>query len=348
MKNLKQLQIFILIMAFLLPVFSLKAATLNFDSNNNKFGRGEVFAVEVKINDIETCINAVEARVKFDVDNLSIEDFSIGNSILSIWLNQPSKETISLANQTGGLIFSGGIPGGYCGQIPGDPGDSNVLGRVIFKVKNESVNYRTSLNFGESTILLNDGLGTEDTVVLNAFELELIDEESGNSENYEDELKKDKIRPEPFVVELHQNKDLFENRYYIIFQTVDKQSGIDRYEILEIRPGESVGEAPKRSLLDRLIKQERSEVDWRTVGTPHLLKDQTLESIIKVRAIDKAGNAREVSFIPPESERKTIRDASYKGLFMLLLIVSFIILSIVVIIIILKKSHAKKNKEDQL
>ncbi len=348
MKNFKQLKIFILLITFLFPVMILKAATLNFDHNNKQFGRGETFRVEIKINDVEACINAIEARVKFDIDNLSVEDFLIGNSILSIWLNQPDRDTISLANQTGSLTFSGGVPGGYCGQIPGDPGDSNVLGQIIFKVKDDSVNYKTSLDFGESIVLLNDGLGTEDEVVLNTLELELIDEESGNLEVYQEGLKNDKIKPESFVVELHQNLALFENQYYIIFQTIDKQSGVDRYEVLEIRPGESIGEAPKRSLLDRLIKQKRNIVDWRVVKTPHLLKDQTLESIIKVRAIDKAGNIREVSFIPPESERQTVRNASYKGLIMLLLIVGFIILSLLTIIIILKKSHAKKNKEDQL
>lgn len=335
------------LLSFLFLPFLTSASSLGFESNNSQYGRGETFGVKIKIDDVEFCVNAIEARVKYDTSVLQVEDFLIGESIINLWLNKPDIETISLANQTGSLVFSGGIPGGYCGKIPGDPGDTNIFGEIIFKVKEDSVNYRTDVEFGETRVLLNDGLGSEDELALASLSLEILDGESGNSEDYQADLKNDKTRPESFIVELRQDEGVFDNQYYIVFQTSDKQSGVDYYEVLEIRPGEKVGEKTKRSLLDRWLGLDRGIVEWRKTRTPHLLKDQTLESIVKVRAVDKAGNSREIPFIPPERERDEIKSASYKGFFVVLLTITLIVLSIIIIIIIRKKTHARKIKEDQ-
>ena len=42
----------------------------------------------------------------------------------------------------------------------------------------------------------------------------------------------------------------------------------------------------------------KQEAIWKVGDSPYLLEDQSLKSIIKVRAIDKAGNERIVEIIP--------------------------------------------------
>ncbi len=101
-------------------------------------------------------------------------------------------------------------------------------------------------------------------------------------DEWKKELEKDNIPPEPFEIEIHQNPLIFEGKYFITFSTNDKQTGIDYYEIHEIPPIWTL----------KTTKPERA-------GSPYLLKDQSLKSIIKVRAVDKAGNERVAEHIPP-------------------------------------------------
>ncbi|MCK5416437.1 hypothetical protein KAI92_03355 [Candidatus Parcubacteria bacterium] len=344
-KQFKQLLFFIAL--FLLFYSPVKASTLNLESTKTEYFKNDTFIVEIKIDDVSNCVNAIEARIKFNQDDIQVVDFLIGASILNFWITQPDKETMAIANQVGELAFAGGTPGGYCGKIPGDPGRSNIIGKIVFKINELDNDKKTEINFGKSIALLNDGRGSVDELKLNGIELSLISEENDAYNDYENELTLDKIKPEPFVVELRQNKNLFNNQYHIIFSTVDKQTGIDRYEVLEIRSDEQVGEDGKLSLLDRLIGQKRDKVVWRIASMPYLLNDQTLESTVKVKAIDKSGNERQVSFIPPEGEREKIRNASYKNVFVLLSITGIILILIIILIFLIrKKSHVEKNKED--
>lgn len=339
--------LFISFVCLFFSVHSLSASTLTFESKNLKYGKNETFAVDIRISDVDNCVNVVGAKILFNQNDLQIEEFLVGNSILSFWVNQPDKDTIGIANQMGFLTFAGGAPGGYCGKIAGDPGDSNAIGRIIFKVTDIGLDRETQVGFDDVSVLLNDGLGTMDAVNPMNLKLQLIANESGNNEDIKGEILSDKINPEPFVVELHRDSEVFNNQYYIVFSSIDKQTGIDRYEVLEIRSGEVVGDAPKMNLLDRLTKQKRERVDWMLANTPQLLRDQTLQSVIRVKAIDKAGNEREVSFIPPESEKQKIKNSFFNSLFVILLTVGAIIILIILITYIFKKSHAKNNKEGQ-
>ena len=74
--------------------------------------------------------------------------------------------------------------------------------------------------------------------------------------------------PEEFTLEISQEPTIFEGKYFLSFATTDKTSGIDYYEIRE------------------------GKVDWKIAESPYLLENQSLKSIIRVRAVDKAGNER--------------------------------------------------------
>ena len=58
--------------------------------------------------------------------------------------------------------------------------------------------------------------------------------------------------------------------------------------------------------------------DWRIAEGPYLLEDQSLESIIKVKAVDKAGNERMAQYLP---ERKPFPYSLLITFFLLVIII---------------------------
>jgi hypothetical protein len=256
----------------------VEGVVLYLEPSKGEYHSGDVFIVEARINTEKECINIVEVNISFPPDILEIVDFSQGNSILTLWIKPPK------INQELGLVsFSGGIPAGYCGKITGDPQPSNLLGKLIFQTKEFNRGQSSvELEFLESSkVLLNDGLGTPAKLTIKGATFTIFPEKLKFPKNeWQRELEKDIIPPEPFEIEIHQNPTIFEGRYFITFFTTDKQTGIDHYEISE-------------------TSDEKTE-NWKKGESPYLLKDQNLKSIIKVKAVDKAGNERIVEYFPQQ------------------------------------------------
>jgi hypothetical protein len=161
------------------------------------------------------------------------------------------------------LSFSGGIPGGYYGS-------DGLLGKIAFRVI--SCGFAEVVFQDNSQALLNDGKGTPVELTTKTAVFTILDAEQETSrDEWQEELEKDIIPPELFEMEFHEN--------FIIFSTTDKQTGIDYF----------------------LIKQGKS--DWEKVDSPYPLADNALQSIIKIRAVDKAGNERIVEYIPEIPEK---------------------------------------------
>jgi hypothetical protein len=89
----------------------------------------------------------------------------------------------------------------------------------------------------------------------------------------------DSVPPEEFKPEIGRDPAIFEGKYFLSFATVDKMSGIDHYETLETR--------------------DKKQDIWKKVESPYLLEDQSLQSKILVKAVDKAGNEKISEIIPP-------------------------------------------------
>ncbi len=346
LKILKQLNLIIVL--FLLFAFALpgSAATLYFDPAVGSLGPGNVFALDVLLN-VEDCVNAIEADISFPYQDMQLQDFIIGESVLSIWLEQPNRDDIELANTTGILNFVGGVPGGYCGQIPGDPGNSNTVARLIFSVNNnddlEADKSKINILFLPSTkVLLNDGLGARDVLTTKTASFNHVNEKVDISNDWLKQIDGDIIAPEPFIVELRQNSNMFNNQYYIIFSTTDKQSGMDHFEVLEIRHDQELG-VVKESFWDKLRGGLAFVPEWKIAEIPYLLNDQDLLSTIRVKAIDKAGNERFVEYIPPGSRIANSIEWSkqewiiFSGLAILVLVFSGLLIIFIRRIIINKK-----------
>jgi len=310
---------FCILIFFFCILNKVSAATLYLEPESGEYKVGGTFIIEVRLN-LETGenINIVETNLSFPQDLLEVVDLSFGDSILTII---PQKPTI---NKEKGIInFVGGIPGGYNGHIAGDPGLSNLLARIIFKTKEIpqdqlSANgqpIKTEINFlDNSELLLNDGLGTSLKPIIQGVNLTIsTDDKIVPQDEWTEALKEDKILPEPFVVEIKQDSSVFDNKYFIIFSTTDKQTGLKYYEISETK--------------------DKDQENWNKGESPYLLTDQNLNSIIKVRAVDMAGNMRTETIIPPQPAKHTP--------FLILLIILSALIIFCYFLFLIKKRNKK-------
>jgi len=342
----------------LLMVFALlapgmaKAAVLYLDPASGAYGPGDSFLVNVKLDTEDNCVNTVEANIAFPRNILQVGDFLSGESFLSVWVERPDTESMSRINESGVLHFSGGIPGGYCGRIPGDPGVSNIVGQIIFYVPNFIVgnikNKPAAIDFAEGTrAFINDGFGTEEKLTTKGAEITIADKSVISEDVWDNKIKEDKTPPEPFVIEVYSRGDIFNGKSYITFNTTDKQTGIDHYEVLEIRPDEVVGVKPETGFFEKLFGRERPAPEWKRGNIPYLLNDQELLSIIKVKAIDKAGNERLAEYIPPLPEQPVGQNAVTGNKWLIYLIIFVGILCIAgSLIFIIKTRKIIKPKEN--
>ena len=269
------------------------AATLYMDPSETHAYRADTATVAVRIDtDDGECINTADIVVSYDPSVIAV-DVSRGDSILSLWVEDPK-----IDQNTHTVTFAGGVPNGYCGRVPGDPQLSNVLAKIVFQVPGFSVGTdnkkEAHISFGtESHVFLNDGLGT--LAPLKTFGATItLDDKAGNAltDHWSEAVQQDTVMPSPFSIELVQNDTVFSGKYYVVFSTTDKQSGIDHYEVLE---------EPIKEL--SLFKWGIPNRSWVKAKNPYVLVDQSLKSVIRVKAIDKAGNERIAIFAPEDTAR---------------------------------------------
>jgi len=283
--------------SFLFLAGETSAATLYMSPTTIELNRGDstVISVRLDVNGGE-CVNVVDGVVQYS-NNIEPVDISRGESILSVWVEDPvidrTKRTIS---------FAGGVPNGYCGRIAGDPRlTNNILnivvaspGFVIGGSGSSNATQTAAINFTDATqVLLNDGSGSRADLTTYGAEIELNPKAGQGIENeWQERILADTIPPNAFSINLERTENAFSNRYFITFNTTDKQTGIDHYEIME---------EPLDQLL--LFNWGREDAPWVDARSPYLLRDQSLNSTIRVRAIDKAGNEYVAALIPDESQR---------------------------------------------
>lgn len=299
-----QLCSFLLLFLFLNPQLSL-GAVLYFQPSGGVFYFEETFPVEVKIKTEGECINVVKGEIKYSFEVLEVRDFFLAESILKLWIQPPQ-----VLPEEGKIIFIGGIPGEYCGTFLDN---ENSLLKIIFQVKNLKEERLAQLEFSEnSQIFLNDGQGSLGKLNFEKASFKISAQKKfSKEESWKRIILEDKIPPEPFEIIISKDPLIFDGKYFIVFETQDKQSGIDHYEVKEGKSG------------------------WKRAKSPYLLEDQTLKSEIQVKAIDKAGNER-ISRIIPQEKTKTIW--AFKGLSFVLFVSFFLLLF----------AFQKKRKNDKI
>ena len=275
------------------------AATIYLDPASGTFGPGDTFIETIRVDNDGDCINAANVSLTYPKETLRAVDFSRGDSIFSLWAIEPR---IDLS--AGTVVFAGGIPGGYCGRIAGDAGQSNVLGKVIFTVIDAKAKEATIGFAPDTAVYLNDGAGTLAKLVTHGDTITTSPTAQLSKNQWLSDVADDKTPPQPFTVQVESTVGVYEGRYYAVFSTTDKESGLDHYEIFE-------------------------NGQWGHVTSPHLLKNQSLLGVgdIQVRAIDKAGNIRLGQFSPESTPR---RQLSFRD------ILPFLIFGLIVLLVGIK------------
>ena len=294
MKHSRFGALFFVALFFLAPIAN--AASLYIDPAFKTVGRGDSITMSVRLDTDEAqeeCINAVDGVITYP-ETLIPVDVSIGDSIFSMWLEQPK-----IDKEARRITFAGGIPNGYCGRIAGDPRLTNTIVKLIFRspgflVGSSAGTSTAKVDFApETTAYLNDGFGTKADLALYGSTIDLSDNASPVMvDEWREAVNADDLPPEEFSIDLQRSQTTFGGQYFIVFNTTDKQTGIDHYEVME-------------EPVSRLMAFEwgRADAPWITAPSPYPLEDQSLNSIIRVKAVDKAGNEYIATLIPDESMR---------------------------------------------
>ncbi len=125
------------------------AADIFLGINTAEVKIGSTVSAVVYVNSGNSSINSAEGIISFPQDLLSVESVSMGGSIFSIWVEQPS-----YSNSLGTVSFNGGSPN------PGFLGSNGSVIRVTFKTKKVGL---AQLSFNSASVYANDGLGTDVT-----------------------------------------------------------------------------------------------------------------------------------------------------------------------------------------
>lgn len=266
-------------------------AELYFTPAQATYPPGGTVSLDLRLNNQDECVNAAEVNVSYPKNLMDVVDISRGNSIFSIWLSPPT-----IRPDLGLITMVGGVPGGYCGRTPGDPSLTNVVATLIFRFKplktGAAPTHARVVVLDSSKVALNDGRGTAAKLVPRAADF-TIDANARQQKNiWTDAIAQDKLPPDAFAIEVLRDSSVFEGQYFAVFSTVDKQTGIDHYELLETKDRKDL---------------DNKDVVWRHVDSPVVLTDQSLKSSIFVRAVDKAGNAQTTEYTPSQQDGGTRR-----------------------------------------
>lgn len=228
-------------------------------------GVGQETHVRVSV-DSDASVNAFRVVIQYPIDLLEYADWNNGGSIISHWVSEPKAHN-------GTITFEGVVPGGFSGT-------NGLLATFVFRGVLPGIGWIHVMP--DSQVLLNDGQGTPGQYVPKDMRFRVVNAAEAGTPIPYDSLFKDTVPPEPFVPLVARDPGMFGGKWFVTFETQDKDSGVDHYDIAEnvlscdfVAPGA-----------------------WREEQSPYVLSDQSLHSYICVRAVDKAGNTRIESVSP--------------------------------------------------
>jgi len=248
------------ILLALLISSTAEAATIHFDQPADVVQVGDIVSVAILLNTEGKTINAVEAEVIYNVDELVLKEVVDGESIVNFWVEAPKN------TEAGKVRFSGVTPGGITGR------DLNLL-TLEFEARKEGVG---SVLLEHVQVLLHDGLGTPLTTTIVPLSFNIVGQSTVSSVSTE---YIDIEPPEPFLPVVTTDPDVFEGRHFLVFDTEDKGTGIDFYQVKEGEYGR-----------------------YENATSPYEIKDQARTKKLFVRAVDKAGNEYVATLYPQNYE----------------------------------------------
>jgi len=257
MNKFKKFYIVLLITCYwLLITATAQAARLYFESQEATVGTSGEFSVGVNI-DADERVNAFSVAVSISGPLIPF-DINEANSVINFWVEKPNWDKTTRL-----LTFSGITPGGF-------QGEKGRLLVIKFKTEGEEGNAVLGFDKKKTKVYLHTADGAEDSLELTELHLPIIK----GKENIPVAIF-DNDPPEAFIPEISQDPSIFDNKYFLVFATQDKGSGIDHYEVCE-------GNKTKCAIAE----------------SPYFLQNQKLDQKIFVKAIDKNGNEKMATVEP--------------------------------------------------
>lgn len=271
------------------------AAQITTTLSNQVIHKQQEFYTDIMLDTTGQNINTIGLQISVP-QNITFERYDDSNSLVTVWVNRPT-----LINPNT-IYLSGIIPNGFTSVV--DPFSPKYIlpGKIIrlyFVAKNSG---SFPLTISNIDTYLNDGQGTK--VDSNALS-PIITVDNISATNSVQTLA-DHIPPLSFTPAIVSDPNLYNGKYVVIFNTQDKESGIDYYQVKE------------------------GNKDWVTATSPYLLIDQSLNGDIVVKAVDKAGN------VTLETAQRTSNISTKNNKTMNLiegLIVAVIILCVIIFIV---------------
>lgn len=259
--------VFVGFAVFLSMVKISRAATVFFRTDDDKINPGRVFTVDVLADAGTDNLNAFEGKILFS-QNLNLENINDGDSVVNFWAEKP--HVLEYASNGNKIIgFSGITPGGFTGVL--GPFQGTRPGKLFsFSLSSQSNGY-FEINGNDVNFLLNDGQGNPADISVVPLKISVTGDAAAPSSTTK--INRSLSMPETFTPQIASDPTIWDGRYFLVFNTKDKETGIARYEVAE-------------------TKDENGEKEWVPTESPYLLKDQSLSSHIFVKAVNKAGNER--------------------------------------------------------
>lgn len=253
MKNFLKLSI--VVFTFLTFTYNVQASSLNVSLDKGEVKTGNISHVSVILDTKGSQINTVEGDLVYDTNLLKIEQINTGDSFISFWIEKPTM------NNNGTIHFAGLVPGGLSIQ------EGNVFS-VLFRGLNEGEGNISLSNIG---LFLNDGQGSKDEASLQNATVKVVKNTEGTFDKLDNQ---DKVSPEKFSITRTHDPSIFENKWFVVFDTQDKGTGIDHYRVCEFYKMQCVDGA-----------------------SPFVLKYQNPFYYITVYAYDLNNNVQKVSLV---------------------------------------------------
>lgn len=114
--------------------------------SSGTYNAGSKINISVKVNTEGQSINAVDGTIGFNPSNLEVISVSKNNSILNLWVQDPTYSNVAGNINFGGVVLN-----------PGYSGSNGNIITIAFKVKGDG---KADINFKAGSVLANDGYGT--------------------------------------------------------------------------------------------------------------------------------------------------------------------------------------------
>ncbi|MES3005314.1 MAG: hypothetical protein V4690_04420 [Patescibacteria group bacterium] len=270
---------FLFFVLMCLPTLSSAQSVYMRTSKTNVYTNESVL-VTLYIDTKGNSINTIGGKVNIPA-LATTGDIRYGSSIISLWVDKPTWNS-----GTRSIAFTGGIPGGFNGGI----------GTIMSFVVRPSSEGTMSISLQDVSVLLNDGSGSElkvstPTLVLTVGKAPVVPKTEPTKPvvvptkptstetpiEVEPMLPADTVAPESFVPMVTRHESVEENKYFVSFFAVDKDSGISKYEVKEVMSG--LG-----------ILGSKFQTEWQEATSPYILKYQKWGSRVEIKAYDNAGN----------------------------------------------------------